>query len=236
MACVNCKIDFEGAFCPTCGEKKDIDRITFGSLISSIFSGFVNMDKGFLFNIKNLTLHPQKTILQYVQGKRRYILNPISYAIVTISLYLFVESLIPKETGYEAKIPKSNFSKKFHNIGYNFAEFILPKMKFFWLSIILYLSVFSKLFFRRFNFFEHLAINSFIVGHATILAILSVAIFKWKVIFFNVLVFIYIIFLMYKVFKKEKDTFEIITISSFIVFFSYLFFITIPLAISIFIK
>jgi len=92
LSCINCNIDFDGVFCPKCGEKKDIKRITFTSIIQSVFSGFIDMDKGLLFNLKHLTLHPKNTILHYISGKRKYILNPISYAIITISIYLFLQN------------------------------------------------------------------------------------------------------------------------------------------------
>lgn len=48
MPCINCNIEFEGDFCPTCWEKKNVDRIT----LQSIFSGLLDMDKGLLFNLK----------------------------------------------------------------------------------------------------------------------------------------------------------------------------------------
>jgi len=62
------------------------------------------MDKGLLFNLKNLTLYPKKTILDYINGKRRQVLNPISYAIITISVYLFMDSILPR--GERAELAK----------------------------------------------------------------------------------------------------------------------------------
>ena len=62
------------------------------------------MDRGILFNLKNLTLHPKRTIINYINGKRRYILNPVSYAIITISIYLFLDSVLPRSE--RTKLPK----------------------------------------------------------------------------------------------------------------------------------
>ena len=68
MPCINCNIEFEGDFCPSCGEKKNVDRITFFSITESVFTGLLDMDKGFLFNLKNITLKPRTTILNYING------------------------------------------------------------------------------------------------------------------------------------------------------------------------
>lgn len=228
MSCINCEIDFEGDFCPSCGEKKNIDRITFSSIITSVFSGFVDMDKGLLFNIKNLTLFPKKTILDYINGKRRYILNPISYAIITISIYLFLDTLIPR--GVSPKLSKVDVFGA-QEMGVKFGYFLRSKMKFFWLTYIFYSSFFTKLFFRRFNFFEHLAINSFILGHATLIAIITRLIYNRELIIFNFLIFFYVAFLLYKVFKNPKDAFGTGALIFIIVTLSYLLFFTVPFVI-----
>lgn len=232
MSCINCSQDFEGVFCPTCGEKKEIPRITFGSTVASIYSGFLDMDKGFLYNLKNLTIAPKDTILQYIHGKRKYILNPVSYAILTISIYLLLDSLLPR--GASAKFSKVDVFGA-QEMGYKLGAFIDDKMKFLWLTLVLYLAFFTRLFFRKYNYFEHIAINSFILGHATIIAILTRLIYNRELIIFNFIVFFYVSILLYKVFKNPKDPFGTKVLSVLIVFFSYLLFIGIPFVIANFI-
>lgn len=120
-------------------------------------------------------------------------------------------------------------------MGAKLGYFIRDKMKYLWLTYAIYSSFFTKLIFRKFNFFEHLAINSFILGHATIIAILTRLVCNRELIIFNVLVFIYIIVLQNKVFKNPKDAFITVALSLIIVFFSYLLFLGIPFAIANFI-
>ena len=74
-------------------------------------------------------------------------------------------------------------------MGYETGSFMFPKLKYLWLLQVVYLSDFSKPIFKRFNFFEHLAINSFVVGHATIIAIIVKIIYREEIIVFNVFVF-----------------------------------------------
>jgi hypothetical protein len=229
LACVNCNIEFEADFCPKCGEKKSVDRITFQSILESVFSSFIDMDKGLLFNLKNLTLYPKKTILQYIKGKRRQVLNPISYAIITISIYIFIDSILPK--GSKIELPKEDVFGSI-KVGTKTGLFLKNKMKFFWLTFPIYNAFFTRIFFKKFNYFEHLAINCFIVGHATLLAILTRLIYNKEFIIFNIFVFIYISILHYIVFKNPKDKFGTGAMSFLIFILSYLFFMGIPIVIA----
>lgn len=225
MPCINCNIEFNGDFCPSCGEKKNVDRITFQSITSSVFSGLLDMDRGLLYNLKNLTLHPQKTILNYVNGKRRYILNPISYAIITISIYLFLDNLLPR--GSKPKLAKVDIYGT-QEMGMKLGYFIRDKMKFLWLTYAIYAAFLTKLFFKKYNFFEHLAINSFVLGHATIVAILTRLVYNRELIIFNFLVYIYVSILLYKVFKNPKDKFGTGALAIIVVIMSFLFFLGVP--------
>ena len=71
MICVSCTNEHQENFCPNCGERAGIPRITFKTISEDIFSTLTNMDKGFLFNIKALFLHPRKITIDYVLGKRK---------------------------------------------------------------------------------------------------------------------------------------------------------------------
>lgn len=190
----------------------------------------MDMDKGFLFNLKNITLHPQKTILQYIAGKRKQVLNPVSYAIITITVYLFLDSMLPRTRSVDANTSVDLYGAK--EMGIKLGYFLRSKMKFFWLFYSVYLAFFSKLFFRKYNFFEHLAINCFILGHATILAIVSRIVYRSELLIFNFLVFIYISILIYKVYKNPKDKFGTGAMAVLIVFLSYLLFLAVPFIIA----
>lgn len=226
MSCVNCNKDFEGNFCPTCGEKKYVSRITFTSIVNSFFSGFLNMDKGFLFNLKNLTLYPKTTITNYINGKRKGILNPISYCLIIIGIYLFLDTLIPRGKTI-SDLPKLDLYGA-REIGVKLGYFIRSQMRYFWLCFAVYCAFFTRIFFRKYNFFEHLTINLFILGHASIISILSRFIYSREILFFNFLVYIYISVLLYKIFKNPKDKFGSVVLSCLCVFLSFLLFFFIP--------
>jgi len=94
MICITCEEEHSEKFCPNCGERSGVKKITLTSILEDAFSTITNMDKGFLFNIKNLVINPRKTTTDYIFGKRRGILNPIAFLIMSITIYLVIESFV----------------------------------------------------------------------------------------------------------------------------------------------
>lgn len=234
MSCINCKKDFEGKFCPECGEKKDIERITFASVFTTAFEGITQMDKGFLYNLKNLTLKPKETIFKYIEGKRKNIFNPITYALLSISLYLIVTSMFKDRLNYFSEVP-DDINKGIMGSAFETGKFIGQRLKYFWLFNIVYLSLFTKMFFKRFNFVEHIAINSFVFGQVTLLAIINYFIFGFLIVL-DPLVILATILMLYKIHSNKKNRGEVITLSVLAVFFTYLCFFIIPLSINLLLK
>ena len=75
--------------------------------------------------------------------------------------------------------------------------------------------------FEKYNFAEHLAINSFVIGQATLVGLVAFALSKIT-IFFNPLVYLAIIWMTYKIFKTNNDRSNIF-IHSIVTTFCFLF-------------
>lgn len=201
MTCVNCELDHSYNYCPHCGEKALVNKITLKSIINEGLSTLTNMDKGFLYNVKQLTLNPAQLVKEYINGKRRNILNPISFLIISVSLYLIVDSMIPREAQTEEA------RSGFYDAGRRIGGFIKNYFKYFWILSVVWLSTSTLLVFRRYNFAEHLAINSFVLAQATLVGIITTPLFKLP-LFFNGLVFCVIMILTYFIFRTKDKPIE----------------------------
>ena len=88
MNCKNCgsnlRTDFK--YCPNCGAKVVLKRITFKGLFMDIFERLLNLENNFFKTIGHLTVWPEKVVAGYIDGTRRKYLNPLNY--LTISLFL----------------------------------------------------------------------------------------------------------------------------------------------------
>lgn len=229
MNCVNCNYEFEDNYCPSCGQKGNVPRITFQSTLSSVTSAFTNMDRGLLYNFRFLTLSPKNTVLKYLQGQRKGIFNPIAYAILSITIYLIMESIL-KSWFTEYTFFSGQQSSEQYQLGKKAGSFLRYHIKYFWLLNIFYLTLFTKMFFGKYNFFEHITINAFLLGQATFMGILIFLVTRWALVF-NPLIFLALIILLYFTFRTPGNGMSDVVLSVIAVFFAYLVFFMIPIGI-----
>lgn len=222
MTCISCRTEHNEKFCPNCGEKSGVKPITFATMTEAAFNSFTNMDKGFLFNVKQLIRNPRKLITEYINGKRKGVLNPISFLIICVSVYLVIDSLI------KVPVDKNETESQAYSVGYAAGEFLKDYFKYFWILSIFWLGISTKLIFRKYNYAEHLTISSFIIGLSTLVGI-SIFIFTKIPLLFNPIVYISILWMLYRVFKKDSyklsSLFE--SLAAVVLFFLQLFLIII---------
>jgi hypothetical protein len=204
MICLSCDNDHNENFCPDCGEKSGVKKITFSSTIEDALSGLINMDRGFLFNLKSLVLVPKKLTFDYIMGKRKGILNPVSFLILSISLYLIVASLFKTEV--ESETMESLTQTDTYKIGSAGGKFIKEYFKYFWIISTFVLALSTKIIYQKYNYLEHVAINSFIIGMATLFGILSYLVFEFPIVF-DPFIYLAILILIFRIFKDNKDNF-----------------------------
>lgn len=212
MICINCNKEHNENFCPNCGERSGVKKITFRSTMEDAFSTLTNMDKGFLFNIKALVINPKKLTTDYLIGKRRGILNPISFLIISISIYLVIESIFKVPREITEPTVNSIYFNKGVRIGKAAGVFINSYYKYFLIFTIFLLANSTKLLFGKYNYLEHLAISSFIVGLATMVSIIPFLLLNFKLIANPVFYFV-VLLLVYRIFKKGLSTSDSILLS-----------------------
>ena len=101
--CKNCSHSFNGKFCPNCGQKH-IDSFTWSHLFHHL-TRTIEFEKGFLHNIRDLTIRPVQMIDSYLNGKTKDYLNPITYFLIVITLITILSSVTNNLAyqGFEAK-------------------------------------------------------------------------------------------------------------------------------------
>lgn len=204
MVCLSCKNEHNENFCPNCGEKAGIKRITLPSVLQDAFSSITNMDKGFLYNLKELSFNPQGLVTDYIKGVRKGINNPITFLILATTIYLIIETLIemPVIVPDDDNLEKSRIFLAGREAG----RLIQTYLKYYWILTVFVLSTSTRLMFGKYNFIEHLTINSFVLGFATLLGLIGLLIFKWHLLM-NPFVYGIIVITLYRVFEAKKDKF-----------------------------
>lgn len=69
MICKNCKNTFEGNFCNRCGQSSKVRKINFRYVLDEVPNSIFQIDRGFLFTVKELFTRPGHSIREFIKGK-----------------------------------------------------------------------------------------------------------------------------------------------------------------------
>lgn len=152
MKCIACKKEHNENFSPNCGQQSNVKSISFKTIIQDGFVSISSMDKGFLFNLKSLILDPKNITTTYLLGKRKSILNPISFLIIAVTVYLASEALFKIKVEHPIFIPKDNNTLIGYEIGQKFSAFIITNFKYIAFLLLFPLSFATKICFRKYNY------------------------------------------------------------------------------------
>lgn len=104
ITCLNCGHSFKGNFCPQCGQKVSVKKITAKFLLEETLHFFTHLEKGFLFTSWNFLIRPGISSVHYVAGKRKVYQPPVSFFLIWTGLYFLQHNAIINYFGYE--LPK----------------------------------------------------------------------------------------------------------------------------------
>lgn len=185
--CKNCGAHFIGNFCPQCGQKGNTRRLTFLNMIEDVFSLITNFDSGILRSVTELFWRPGHMIRDYIQGKRKGYMKPLSLLFCIGSIYYIFVWLFSRESFFQfnaddqlVQLPdeisklkpiimsmKDYFEQWINNPGLATLTFILPMVPASWLC-------FRKTRYGRvFNLMEHLHIQVFLACQMLIITIVQ---------------------------------------------------------------
>lgn len=94
--CKNCNIQILEEFCPKCGQQAKIKRINSHYISHELFHLF-HLEKGFLFNIKELAVRPADSIREFITENRNKHMKPIGFLIFSALIYTFIYNYFKPE-------------------------------------------------------------------------------------------------------------------------------------------
>ncbi|MCC6463082.1 MAG: DUF3667 domain-containing protein [Saprospiraceae bacterium] len=170
ITCKNCGFEYEGKFCPQCGQKAKTKRITNKAVLGEIRERLLHFDQGFVYTIQQLFLRPGQTIRDYLAGKRVKYAKPIKFMLWAAALNFLVL--------YYFGIYQEILNQISAQAGKDVSQVALVQYIFRYPSLMLLLLIpniafFSWLFFRKtgYNYAEHIVLNAYLMGEVAILGI-----------------------------------------------------------------
>lgn len=91
--CLNCGTEFEGNFCPGCGQSAETGRFTLRFIFGNLIAAVLGRDGGVAYTLKNLFSRPGKMIVEILNGKRRKYVSPFPMLFLALTVYILIFTL-----------------------------------------------------------------------------------------------------------------------------------------------
>lgn len=88
--CLNCGTEFEGKFCPECGQSADSGRFTMKFIFENLIAAFTSKDGGIWFTLKNMFTRPGAMVVDILNGKRRSYFTPFPMLFFALTVYILL--------------------------------------------------------------------------------------------------------------------------------------------------
>ena len=88
--CLNCGTEFEGKYCPECGQSAETGRFTMRFIFENLMAAFISKDGGIWFTIKNLFSRPGAMVAEIISGKRKRYFSPFPTLLLALTLYVLI--------------------------------------------------------------------------------------------------------------------------------------------------
>lgn len=92
MKCLNCGNEFEGKYCPECGQSAETGRFTMRFIFENLAAAILGRDGSIWFTLKNLFARPASMIVDILGGKRKRYFSPFPMLFLALTLYILITS------------------------------------------------------------------------------------------------------------------------------------------------
>ncbi len=160
LSCKNCGTQFQGNFCPQCGQSSHTEKIDAAYFLHDIPHSIFHLDKGFFYTLKKLLINPGFALRDYLEGKRVQHFRPFAFVVLMSTIC----TLLIKGVHYLMNL---RYKPLHGGQPINFGDSLFVKYP----SILIFLlipvlSLITWLFFRkrRYNYWEHFLVNTYLAA------------------------------------------------------------------------
>lgn len=196
--CKNCSFQFQGNYCPQCGQSSHEQRIDARYILHDVPHSIFHIDQGFFYTLKSMFTRPGAIIDEFLEGQRVKYFRPLAYVVIMSAICTLIvkglQWLMIKTAGTGAAVAQD---ESFFT--HYFSLFIFIMIPF--ASLITWLTFYKK----KYNYWEHFIANTYIAAQLNIMLVLInlvgliVVIFtkKFTGIDFGIFIIIFMSFFLY---------------------------------------
>lgn len=177
IECKNCSTEFEGKFCPNCGQKAKTNRITIRQVVRDLRDQLIHFDKGFLYTIRELAIRPGETLRDFLAGKRVRHVKPIRFLFWASAINILFTAYADLESRIMASLEANGGAKiteESRAVGHTIMEWVNRYPGVVALLTVPTIALFGWLFSRKkgYNYAENFTINTYLMGQLSLFAII----------------------------------------------------------------
>lgn len=175
ITCKNCSTEFNGKFCPECGQKSATRRITMGQVGQDLRGQLVHINRGFLYTIFELTKRPGHSIREYLEGQRVRHVRPIKFMIWASAISFLIYQLLDfQERMIQQLEMELGQPKQSEQMGQKIGAFLSSHPSLILLCTVPSIAFIAWLLFRKrkYNYAEYFTLNAYLMGQLSVLSIL----------------------------------------------------------------
>lgn len=118
-SCLNCNDSLEGEenFCPNCGQRNNINQLSFKLFVDEFFGDMFSYDSRLWGTVFPLILKPGKVAYEFVAGKRKEYVNPFRTYLTVSLIFFLIYGLINTLSQYN-----NDGTSKTNNALFNFSD------------------------------------------------------------------------------------------------------------------
>lgn len=219
--CKNCGAVVTSGFCPNCGQRTSIGRVTFKETFHDLIDQLFSVSAPLPITVKMLIVNPGRLFREYLSGHRKKYYKPISFFLLATLIYIFVRWLIDfspfaQQIGDPTSSPV--IEEALLEQARDFMFMNINNLLFF---LVITLALMVKIFFyKSYMLSEYLAVSFYLVGFYTLLT--TVNLFYMKYVNPDIqyiailLMWGYFVYAMVSFFEKRK---LLVGIKAFFAFF-----------------
>lgn len=129
QVCLNCQGEFQGDYCPYCGQRVAPQRLTLPDLIHYFFALFTYLNRGLIHTLEELLLRPGYMVRDYLNGHRAEYTQPVTLLFILVATQFMI-------TGTSALYDKAAESEE-DALVYEVANWIVSNFSWFALFLVI---------------------------------------------------------------------------------------------------
>lgn len=188
--CIQCGKQTDTPYCPYCGQKQDMPRLSLGTFLNDFFSRIYGLDGAFPKTLIGLARNPAVVAQEYIKGIRGKYVGPVGYYFLMFALFLLVVQLsdltladyFPKTEEYaDSFIDDTDHEKGYRvrEISLTIKGIVFRNIQYVAVLMVPFVAFWCGIWFRKskYNLLENIVFSFFIHAEAIIFNMLGFVFF-----------------------------------------------------------